>query len=116
MGTPVPPGSWLAGARLEFLGGRTPPAFHLPSFRVTDDQRRWWLSMEEPRLMALGVISQVDASQAVEHVDQRLLCSYAAGSGSWRIVVSFKHMNTAQKAYKEVSVRVSPYVAARRDP
>ncbi|GLI70651.1 hypothetical protein VaNZ11_015586 [Volvox africanus] len=87
------------GVPVEFLGDRPPPAFDLPSFPVTIEQRRWWLEQEEPRLIALGAISRVEAPQAVKHV-VNAFCVPKPGSGSWRLVVNLKRMNIAQKAYK----------------
>ncbi|EFJ47328.1 hypothetical protein VOLCADRAFT_92096 [Volvox carteri f. nagariensis] len=46
------------GVPVEFRGNRPPPAFDLPSFPATDEQSRWWLEKEEPRLVALGAISR----------------------------------------------------------
>ncbi|GLC60878.1 hypothetical protein PLESTB_001686500 [Pleodorina starrii] len=87
------------GVPVEFLGGRPPPAFELPSFPVDDAQRRWWLETEEPRLVALGAISRVDPARSVDHV-VNAFCVPKPGSGSWRLVVNLKRMNVAQKAYK----------------
>jgi hypothetical protein len=87
------------GVPVEFLGGRPPPAFELPSFPVTDDQQRWWLDKEEPRLVALGAISRVDPARPPDHV-VNAFCVPKPGGGGWRLVVNLKRMNIAQKAYK----------------
>ncbi|GLI65770.1 hypothetical protein VaNZ11_009366, partial [Volvox africanus] len=87
------------GVPVEFRNGCPPPAFDLPSFPVSEIQKRWWQEVEEPRLIALGAISRVDPSRTVEHV-VNAFCVPKQGSASWRLVVNLKRMNIAQKAHK----------------
>ncbi|EFJ50369.1 hypothetical protein VOLCADRAFT_88909 [Volvox carteri f. nagariensis] len=71
----------------------------LTTFSRQDEQSRWWLEKEEPRLVALGAISRVDPSRVVDHV-VNAFCVPKPDGGNWCLVVNLKRMNIVQKAYK----------------
>ena len=49
---------WIKhGVPVEFLGGKPAP-FVMHELPVSEQESKWWLSKEAPRLIALGVLSE----------------------------------------------------------
>ena len=94
---------WLKhGVPVQWRGDKPPPPFRLPELPVSDAERSWWFSVEEPRLLKLGAIARVDATggeSVPEHVCNAF-CVPKPGESKWRVVVNLKRMNVAQVGHK----------------
>ena len=86
------------GVPVEFIRDKPPPPFELPQLPVSAEQRKWWFSVEEPRLLELGAISRVEG-QCPAHVCNAF-CVPKPGGRNWRVVVNLKRMNVAQRGHK----------------
>ena len=61
---------WIKhGVPVEFLGGKPPAPFVMHELPVSEQESKWWLSKEAPRLIALGVLSEVPVGVEVpDHI------------------------------------------------
>jgi hypothetical protein len=79
---------------MTFLGWRAPNAFNLPALPTTKQPLRWWFQIEEPCILAFGVVFPVSEGVVPLHVCN-LFCVPKPCAQDWRKVANLTRMNVA---------------------
>ena len=91
---------WIKhGVPVEFLGGKPPAPFVMHELPVSEQESKWWLSKEAPRLIALGVLSEVPVgAEAPDHISNAF-CVPKPEPGNFRLVANLRRLNAACRGH-----------------
>ena len=91
---------WIKhGVPVEFLGGKPPAPFVMHELPVSEQESKWWLSKEAPRLIALGVLSEVPVGVEVPDHISKAFCVPKPEPGNFRLVANLRRLNAACRGH-----------------